>query len=275
MTRVSIIWFAVVASMLLVGCAPNTQQVMQLALNSEFKEFQTNAPLPILALLRQGEGSGGNLRIYIEGDGRAWADRTHVSLDPTPRDPVALGMALADRSGSVAYLGRPCQYVLQKVCHHDLWTDGRFSEDIVKAMGMAVDSLKARAGAEKIELIGYSGGAAIAALLAARRRDVIWFATVAGNLAHEEWTRMHNISPLGGSLSVVERTAALASIRQVHFVGGRDDIVPESLLAVYLAGFQDQTAIKVIAIPGYDHGCCWQQNWPDHLEHLRRWTDID
>ncbi len=48
--------------------------------------------------------------VYIEGDGRAYVNRRTPSNDPTPGNPMALRLALADPSLRVLYLGRPCQY---------------------------------------------------------------------------------------------------------------------------------------------------------------------
>ena len=50
------------------------------------------------------------LRVYIEGDGHAWESRTRPASDPTPRNPVALDLAMADPgTDPVLYLARPCQ----------------------------------------------------------------------------------------------------------------------------------------------------------------------
>lgn len=50
------------------------------------------------------------LTIYIEGDGLAWINRSSPSADPTPTDPIALKLALAQPEGNAVYLARPCQY---------------------------------------------------------------------------------------------------------------------------------------------------------------------
>ncbi|MGA1373146.1 MAG: alpha/beta hydrolase, partial [Pseudomonadales bacterium] len=44
--------------------------------------------------------AGGNLTIYIEGDGFAWATASQPSTDPTPINPVALRLALAHHAGN-------------------------------------------------------------------------------------------------------------------------------------------------------------------------------
>ena len=63
------------------------------------------------------------LTIYIEGDGLAWINRSTPSSDPTPMDPLALKLALADNiDTNVAYLARPCQYVRNALCKRRYWT---------------------------------------------------------------------------------------------------------------------------------------------------------
>lgn len=45
------------------------------------------------------------LRVYIEGDRHAWLSRTRLCADPTPHNPVALKLALADPApGPLLYL---------------------------------------------------------------------------------------------------------------------------------------------------------------------------
>ena len=81
------------------------------------------------------------LRVYIEGDGHAWASPDRPSDDPTPWAPVALALAARDPSASVAYLGRPCQYVAlgsDPTCEAYFWTDGRYHESVIASMNAAI-----------------------------------------------------------------------------------------------------------------------------------------
>jgi len=72
---------------------------------------------------------------------------------------------------------------------------------LVTAMNLAVSQLKSTFGTTtQIQLIGYSGGGATAALIAARRDDISRLITVAGNLDHDKWTQLHTITPLTHSL---------------------------------------------------------------------------
>ena len=132
--------------------------------------------------------------------------------------------------------------------------------------------LKDRFGCDRIELIGYSGGGTVAALVAARRKDVIHLVTVAANLDHALWTQQHDIAPLDGSLNPVDLWPRLARIPQVHFVGADDEIVDPSIAAAYRARFPRGSPIRIETIPGFDHHCCWAEQWPALLALARQPT---
>jgi hypothetical protein len=205
------------------------------------------------------------LTLYIEGDGQAWVSSDRPSDDPTPTQPLALQLAVRNATQSAAYLARPCQYVQAETrggCESAYWTGKRFAPEIIAATNRAVDRLKQRAGAIQLVLIGYSGGGAVAALVAAQRQDVLRLVTVAGNLDHVAWTKLHHVSPLQGSLNPVDAWAALQRIPQVHFVGASDTTMPESIALAYRAHLSANAPIEIRIMPGFDHHCCWVEQWP-------------
>lgn len=207
---------------------------------------------------------GAVLVVYIEGDGYAWVSRTQPSFDPTPVNPVALKMAAAHAGNNVAYLARPCQYLLglNEGCTVTRWTSHRFSQEMVAVMGVGLDVLKTKTGARYLHLVGFSGGGAMAALLAARRDDVVGLATVAGNLDPVAWARLLHVSPLEGSLNPADDALRLASIPQMHLVGGSDRVVPLGVAESYRSAFADVSNISIKVIDGFDHHCCWAEEWP-------------
>lgn len=205
------------------------------------------------------------LTVYIEGDGYAWASATRVSDDPTPKDPVALRLAARDPSPNVAYVARPCQYVMEtrrRGCSAAYWANGRFAPEVIEAEAAAIRTLMARVGATRLRVVGYSGGAAIALLLPRYGIQPAQIITVAGVLDPTAWTRMHDLSPLTGSLDPANDTAAVANIRQVHFVGDNDRIVPATIAESYGRRISPGASMSVITIPGYTHECCWPDDWP-------------
>src|SRR5690606_10192697 len=204
------------------------------------------------------------LTVYSEGDGFAWVTGARHSSDPTPRDPMALRLALAQPFGNAAYLARPCQYVGAGAphCGQRYWTESRFSAEVVQSQSLALDSLKRRFGAQRLTLVGYSGGGAVAALLAARRGDVERLITVAGNLDHRAWTAYHGIQPLTGSLNPMDESNGLRGVRQWHFAGGKDTVIPPGLVQGFAQRFPADARPVVHVEPGFDHRCCWAEDWP-------------
>jgi hypothetical protein len=219
--------------------------------------------------------------VYIEGDGLAWLSRTEPSPDPTPRTPVGLQLAVLDPAPNVLYLARPCQYTpfeVDRRCHRDYWTGRRFAEEVVAAMNEAIDRVVRASGRavppvggretespRGVRLVGYSGGGAVAALIAARRGDVIDLRTVAGNLDHVALNRHHEVSPLRGSLNAADVAPRLAGLPQLHLVGGRDKVVVPSVAESYAARAGDRRCIRIQRIDGATHEDGWTEIWPTIL----------
>jgi len=206
------------------------------------------------------------LTVYIEGDGLAWITASLVSLDPTPLQPIGLALALRHPQGAAAYLARPCQYVEgveTRGCSAEYWTSKRFAPEVVAATSQAIDTLKQRFQAQQLVLVGYSGGGALAALVAAHRQDVKLLVTVAGNLDHRAWTEQHHATPLTGSLNPADAWQELLNVPQIHFVGGKDQVVGREVAAAYASRFPADRRPKIQVVPEFDHTCCWAEQWPD------------
>lgn len=228
-----------------------------LPLDLEAGNFQLRAYLPEQARPTD------ELAIYIEGDGMAWISSTLPADDPTPRDALALRLALAQPDGQAAYLARPCQYIGSGStnCQQTYWTNGRFAPEVIASMNAAVERLKERFSARRLTLVGYSGGGAVAALIAARRNDVVQLITVAGNLDHHAWTKLHRLTPLDTSLNPADVAKTISTIDQWHLVGRLDNnITPDLTTSFIRRGGAPASALKVI--DGFDHRRCWVENWP-------------
>lgn len=218
----------------------------------------------LTAYVPNNEAPTKTLAIYIEGDGLAWLTRSQVSMNPTPRNPIALQLALRHPKGIAVYLARPCQYddsFDPKICKQIYWTSGRFAPEIIDASNQAISELKKRMGAERLILVGYSGGGAVATLVAAKRNDVQELITVAGNLDHRVWTSFHHVPSLKDSLNPADTWQALTQIPQRHFIGRRDKVISQEVTDSYVSHFPEQSRPKVIVIPDFDHVCCWVEKW--------------
>ncbi len=206
------------------------------------------------------------LVVFLEGDGFAYVRPTQPSRNPTPSDPVALRLALAQPRGTppldVAWLGRPCQYVSSPACRTADWTGRRYAPEILGSVDAALDQLKRQSGARTLVLVGYSGGGAIAALLAARRPDVAALITVVADLDLDYWTRRDDLSPLVGSLDPAEAAPALGRLPQAHFAGSDDAVVGPDVTRAYLRHLPPGAPARLLVIPGFTHACCWSRDWP-------------
>jgi pimeloyl-ACP methyl ester carboxylesterase len=116
-----------------------------------------------------------------------------------------------------------------------------------------------------VVLVGYSGGGAVAALVAARRDDVARLITVAANLDHAAWTTHHRLAPLRGSLNPADLAQRLEVLPQVHLAGAKDRVVPPAIAESYLGRMDDRSRARLVVVEGADHDCCWVAAWPDLL----------
>lgn len=221
-----------------------------------------------LGKLQTMTGEEDTIHIYIEGDGLAWFRPGQRSGDPTPTDPIGLKLATQDEYPNVAYLARPCQYTCVEDgsrCYPLVWTDQRFSPHAVQATNEAITQLKQKYGFKRIVLFGYSGGGAIAVLVAAKRSDVAKLVTIAGNLNTGTWIRHFNLSPLEGSLDPMEFADQVKAIPQIHFVGEKDDVLPLFLYEGYMNALGHPSSAKVVIVKGQDHYSGWETRWKSLL----------
>lgn len=264
-----------VISAMLLACANNSgeQRVLatkKLAQAANWQELSiASSPYHLRSYANFASPQDGVLTIYLEGDGLAWVDGQFPSTDPTPIDPIALQLALAQPKGAVAYLARPCQFVgLEdlKTCHFSVWTSARFSQMAVQSINQAIDYLKTRAHARHIILVGYSGGAAIALLTASQRTDVRLIVSVAGNVDPSAWVTERHLSPLEGSLDTAKYIASVAAIPQVYLIGANDRVISKAVTTLFINQFPVNFRPKLIEVPNTGHVCCWVQQWPQIWE---------
>lgn len=203
-----------------------------------------------------------SLHVYIEGDGVPITARRPAD-DPTPRRSLVLRLMAQDPAAAV-YLGRPCYHGRRDpACGSTLWTDARYAERVVASLAAAAVRVLAASGSAGITWVGHSGGGVLAMLLAERLPQTRAVVTIAANLDTDAWAAAQGL-PLTGSLNPAGRPPLSPQVRQRHYAGGRDRVVPSALVARGLNGASAELAV----IDGYDHVCCWERTWPAILAEI-------
>lgn len=241
----------------LAACNPGGRAPVPLPLlleGSALRPAPVSAPPFSLAAAATGPAGSDTVLIVIEGDGHAYDTRRRASGDPTPRRPRGLDLAraLAAHHRPVAYLARPCQWSpgdLRTVCRAEDWTTARFSPRILAASAGAVEALMDRVSARRAVLVGYSGGAQLAVMIARRSGAVTGLGTLSGVVDHAAWTAHHGVSPLAGSSA----PPPPPDIPQIHILGTADTVAPPHLLREWLDTASDRSRVAVLAVEGMGH----------------------
>jgi hypothetical protein len=240
------------------GCASPGERIEQRARDAGLELVHITAgEFPSFVYLKRSAEPNTPLTIYIESDGIPWRDGRHPSNDPTTREPLALELLIRSPAPS-AYVTRPCYQGLRSAkCNVELWTGGRYSAQVVDSMVATVRETQRLSGASNVSLVGYSGGGAVAVLIAERLDNVASLTTIAANLDTDAWTEHHKYLPMSQSLNpaLSERPHPWP---ELHLGGANDTVVPASTTARYFARYpraQQRT------IEGFDHVCCWVRDW--------------
>ena len=230
----------------------------------EYKKFATT-PLPIYGWARI-DSPEQSVHVYIEGDGFAYISKSRASSDPTPTKSVAMNLAKADTHDNVVYLARPCHFGtdndFKTVCHKKYWTTHRYGQNVLQSFHAALNSI----GSHKFDLIGHSGGANIAGLIAVSRNDIQSIRTVAGNVDNDFFTRHHNVSDMPYSLNMADYAAKLSNIPQYHFIAQTDKFVPKDIYQNYRSKLSSLNCTNTEIITGTKHLSGWASQWPQLIK---------
>jgi len=211
------------------------------------------------------------LHIYLEGDGQPFLHNRYINLDPTSTKGLALDLMAQDPNASLL-VGRPCYHtsikqqdrVRGRGCDDNKWwTSHRYNSIVVDSIAQAISQLNQNQS--QIVLIGYSGGGALAMLLANKVQNIRSIVTISANLDIHAWTQYHAYTPLFGSLNPIETIGQTKEIKQLHLVGDKDKNIPHALWHSQISKPKLSTVKRY---PEFNHSCCWQKIWPDVLSEL-------
>ena len=258
--------FIVFFLLFLTACATSSERfALQNEVNAQgFVRNTIQASPFLLTAYERVTINNSTVTVYIEGDGLAWLRKRTPSLDPTPKTPTALELALLDDSDNVIYLARPCQYsklINEGACPQKYWTSHRFATEVIHAMDQALDDMKQRYQIAGFNLIGFSGGGNVAALLTARRDDVLSLRTVAGNLDHDTHNRIHNVSQMPASLNAKDFAHKINHIPQLHFIGAEDTIIKPLIFNSYYKASGESDCVTSLVVKDVAHNQGWKTRW--------------
>lgn len=218
------------------------------------------------------------VHVYIEGDGNSWKTKYRLSDNPTPRQPLALKLAILDPHSHVVYISRPCQYTphdLDPKCSPKYWSSHRYAPEVIQAMNEVLTQIKEKTKNTNFVLIGFSGGASVACLVAAQRQDVSGLITIAGDLNHETLNQYHQTSPLAGSLNPIVIAPQLKNLPQHHWNGTNDRIVPTWIAQDFAKKVNNPACVQVHTLKGVSHHKGWEKQWKEIVSTPLRCSTTD
>ena len=217
---------------------------------------------------------GAPATIYIEGDSLSDIEidqldkKGLLGLQSTPKNPVGLSLASRDKAVNLAYLARPCQYLKNptaKGCSAKYWKENRFGPEVMEAYDTALNDIKARYDITEFHIVGYNGGANIAAVMAATRSDIKTLRTVAGDL-NPKFNDAHNPAPVAPTaVLAIDYAAELSQIPQHHFIGAADEVVTPGIYHSYRQALGLSDCISYSLVQDADHVYGWTEKWPSLL----------
>ena len=237
--------------------------------------FSIITPLsPIQVWVRTGaenKNASGVLHVYLENDGAAFINPTQIAANPSLRASFLMMRLMQEDNNTSLYFSRPCYGFaanqMPTTCNAHYWTDARYSAEVVATLLHALDEAKKHLNkpAEKIILIGHSGGGSLALLMAQQRNDVQAVITLAGNLDTDAWVQLHHYSPLSLSLNPFAQPLLPAAIKRWYFAGAEDNNIPFS--SIKPSCKRDPSAHCQVLV-GVSHEQGWLAHWPKILAQI-------
>lgn len=190
-------------------------------------------------------------------------DSYHSEISsPESKNPVGLRLAAQDPKSNVIYLAQACQYVGNSSdCPEEYMSTKRHSAEVLLAFDTALNNIRGYHGVTKFHIVGYDGGAGIAAALAAKRDDIVSLRTVAGILDTQFYAHINETSFSTANINPVDIASKLKNMPQHHFVGQLDQKVPPAIYHSYAQAMGSTPCSDVTLVPDADHEKGWVEQW--------------
>jgi len=247
----------------------------RLSAPADMMKRQVTADPFMITVFEKVRKEGGVADIYFESDGAIsyLGDKVmSVATNPTPSYPLGLHLASRDNADNVISIARPCQYSgmsadrLGQLCKRDVWNNGRYSIETMNAMNTALDKIQKRYGFTGFHFIGVDGGAAVAVLLAAKRKDVLSLRTVAGILDTDRYEAEHKRTSLKDSLNPKDFAKDIAGLPQHHFIANWDKDMSPAVYQNYRNAMGPSSCIRYSLVDEVDHWKGWANRWDSLLK---------
>lgn len=248
------------------------EAAQRLAVPANLLKRQVEAGPFSVAVYERVRSRGEAATVYIEGDGDVKAlGETTLTGHATPDYPLALHLATRDLGDNVIYVARPCQFEAYEVedgpCATKKYAGPeRFSFETMEAMNTVLDKLKNHHGFTGFNLVGYDGGGTVAALLAAKRKDVLSLRTVAANLDIDLNSANHKRPEMPGALNPRDFARDIANIPQHHFIGEWDREISPNLSESFRNAMGPSSCTRISVVAKVDHEGGWANRWPSLLK---------
>ena len=210
---------------------------------------------------------------YIEGDGvisqHISGDYRIPSPNPTPSNVMVLTLATMDDRNdipNVVYVAQPCQFTPPSInpnCSSEYWTIKRTSPEVVNSLNSVISKI---ANGQEINLVGYSGGGGLAALIAVNNKDVTTIVTLAANLDRAAFNNYHKSQPDEAySLNPLDYAHKIKNIPQMHYSGGKDEVVPSFIIDNFVSASHSPCVKQRVVVNASHNNDEWILSWPEIL----------
>lgn len=247
----------------LCGCVASDNSLQQQLNNYQLEKNKIKTTYFEHFFIFNNQQNANRIHVYIHGDGTPWIKGKWTAYDPTPNHFLTLNLMLQDSQASL-YLGRPCYHgtFSQAACDSKLWTSARYSNTVIKSMMEAIKKLTNQYN--EVVLIGYSGGAVIATLLAEKLENTLALVTIAGNLDIQSWAFARKFRPLTQSINPFTKDFHKWPKVAIHLIGAKDRVVPARITTP----FANKLPSSLWEYPSFNHHCCWEKSWPNILKRI-------